>query len=274
MSRKIVWSYGGGKQSAAIAALIVRGKLPKPDAIVISDTERERSATWRYLDAVIAPALREIGLEVIRIPKSQFATVDLFSAKGDVLIPAYTTKPRTENYEIVINGNPQVFTQEYGGSKASPGKLPTYCSNEWKRRVVIRWMAANGYKPAEMWLGISTDEAHRMKNSDAKWVTHRYPLIDLLMSREDCKRVVAKTGWPEAPKSTCKMCPHLSDSTWYEMQQDDPQDFAEAVQIEREIQRKDANIFLHRSGQPLDQINFNYSLPGVFDGCDSGMCWT
>ena len=172
MSRKIVWSYGGGKQSAAIAALIVRGKLPKPDAIVISDTERERSATWRYLDAVIAPALREIGLEVVRIPKSQFATVDLFSAKGDVLIPAFTT-------------------QTNSGLTA---KLPTYCSNEWKRRVVIRWMAANGYKPAEMWLGISTDEAHRMKDSDTKWLTHRYPLIDLLMSREDCKRIVAEMG--------------------------------------------------------------------------------
>ena len=251
MRKPIVWSYGGGKQSAAIAALILRGQLPKPDAIVISDTERERSATWRYLDSVIAPALREIGLEVVRIPKSQFATVDLFSKKGDVLIPGFTTR-----------------------TKGKVAKLPTYCSNEWKRRVVIRWMTANRYKPAEMWLGISIDEADRMKDSDTGWLTHRYPLIDLLMSRDDCKRVVAEMGWPEAPKSTCKMCPHLSNSTWLEMQREDPQDFADAVVIEREIQRRDTKIFLHRSGQPLSQIDFNYSLPGVFDGCDSGMCWT
>ena len=250
--KKAIWSYGGGKQSAAIAALIVRGDLPKPDHIVMSDTERERSSTWRYLDAVIAPELSKMGLEVMRIPKSSFAAVDLFSKKGDVLIPAFTTK--TRNGEIA--------------------KLPTYCSNEWKRRVVMRWMRSRGIEKAEMWLGISTDEADRMKDSDVGWLTHRYPLIDLLMSRDDCKRVVTEMGWPEAPKSTCKMCPHLSNATWLEMQQEDPEDFAEAVRIEREIQQRDPNIYLHRSGQPLDQIDFSYGLAGMFDGCDSGMCWT
>lgn len=37
-----LWSCGGGTQSAAIAALIVRGDLPKPDLSIIVDTERER----------------------------------------------------------------------------------------------------------------------------------------------------------------------------------------------------------------------------------------
>lgn len=186
----------------------MRGDLPKPDHIVMSNTERERSSTFRYLDAVIQPALREIGLEVVVIPKSQFATVDLYSAKGDVLIPAFTT--RTKTGEVA--------------------KLPTYCSNEWKRRVIMRWMRSQGVERAEMWLGISTDEADRMKDSDVGWLTHCYPLIDLLMSRNDCKRVVAEVGWPEAPKSTCKMCPHLSNATWLEMQQEDPADCAALVE--------------------------------------------
>jgi hypothetical protein len=37
-----LWSCGGGTQSAAIAALIVRGDIRKPDLAVIVDTERER----------------------------------------------------------------------------------------------------------------------------------------------------------------------------------------------------------------------------------------
>jgi hypothetical protein len=45
----VVWSYGGGKQSVAIAALIVQGKLPKPDLIVMADTDANGhllGATW------------------------------------------------------------------------------------------------------------------------------------------------------------------------------------------------------------------------------------
>ena len=60
---KKIWSYGGGKQSAAIAALILQDRLPKPDLIVMADTGRERSSTWRYLDGVIGPSLDQVGLE-------------------------------------------------------------------------------------------------------------------------------------------------------------------------------------------------------------------
>lgn len=63
--RTELWSYGGGTQSAAIAALIVAGRLPRPDAVVIADTERERSTTWRYLEEVVAPTLRRIDLDVV-----------------------------------------------------------------------------------------------------------------------------------------------------------------------------------------------------------------
>jgi enterochelin esterase-like enzyme len=44
--RTQLWASGGGVQSAAIAALIVQGKL-RPDLAVIVDTEREQSTTRR-----------------------------------------------------------------------------------------------------------------------------------------------------------------------------------------------------------------------------------
>lgn len=247
--RRIVWSYGGGKQSAAIAALIIQSKLPKPDLIVMADTERERSSTWRYLRSVIRPALREIGLDIWIVPKSQYATVDLFSKSGDVLIPAFTTQ------------------------SGKVGMLNTYCSNEWKRRVIMRWLADYKFKPVEVWMGISTDEAHRMKTSDVQWLSHVYPLCDLGVSRNECIRVVQDMGWPPAPKSTCFMCPHLSDATWREMRQDDPEDFQKAIEIEAMIHLRDPEVYLHRSGVPLNQIRFNDGTFESFDGCDSGYCW-
>ena len=132
--RTQVWSCGGGTQSAAIAALIVQGRLPKPDLAVIVDTEREKSETWRYYDAVLRPVLAQAGVNLVRVLKSNHTKVDLFSGKGGTLLP--------------------VFTDQSG----SHSKLPAYCSGEWKRDVAMRWMRAQGVEQAVNWLGISLDE--------------------------------------------------------------------------------------------------------------------
>lgn len=67
--RTQIWNNGGGTQSAAIAALIVTGQLPTPDLAVIADTGRERSSTWDYLNAYIAPALASVGVQIHRVDK-------------------------------------------------------------------------------------------------------------------------------------------------------------------------------------------------------------
>lgn len=55
-----VWKYGGGTQSVAIAALILQGKLPRPEIAIIADTGKERSSTWQYMDEIVAPKLATI----------------------------------------------------------------------------------------------------------------------------------------------------------------------------------------------------------------------
>ena len=135
--RTQIWSSGGGVQSTAIAAMIVRGELEKPDLAVISDTERECSTTWEYLEDWVIPALAIVGVTMHRVRKSEFATVDLWR-NGDLLIPAFTT----------ANGR--------------VGKLPTFCSNEWKSRVVERWATrVHGVTAATLWIGFSADEEWR-----------------------------------------------------------------------------------------------------------------
>lgn len=144
--RTQIWSSGGGVQSAAIAALIVLGEL-RPDLAVIVDTEREQSTTWAYMDEVISPALAKIGFVLNRVLKSEYATVDLYGGSNgeSLLMP--------------------VFTNQSG----EIGKLPTFCSSEWKTRVVRRWATAQGCTEVDIWLGISSDEKHRMKASKGKW---------------------------------------------------------------------------------------------------------
>jgi hypothetical protein len=247
MQRTQIWSNGGGVQSAAIAALICMGEL-KPDLAVIVDTERELSTTWDYLENVTAPALKAAGVEICRVPKSQYATVDLMR-NDDVLIPAFTT----QGEDI--------------------GKLPTFCSNEWKQRVMRRWATEQGVTAADIWLGFSIDEMRRVTQPTGKW-QHRYPLLDKRMNRGDCMALVKRMGWPEPPRSSCWMCPNKTGSEWAWQKKNAPADFAKAVQFEQQIQVHDPDLWLSEATKPLDTVQFSDTDQlELFAGC-SGGCFT
>ena len=84
----------------------------------------------------------------------------------------------------------------------------------------------------ELWLGISTDEAIRMRTSRDRWIRNRYPLIESGMSRQDC------LAWWEArydrplERSACVGCPYQSRRRWVETKRRLPELFREAVEID------------------------------------------
>lgn len=253
MSERVqVWSSGGGVQSSAIAALIVSGKIDPPDIAMIADTEREASQVWNYLDDVIKPALADVGVEIVRIPKSDYATVDLYGTKGhDLLIPVH--------FDETGNGE--------------TGKLPTFCSNEWKQRVIRRY--ANERFPKsefDIWLGFSTDEMRRCKTPIGKW-QHRFPLIEQRMNRDECIALVENMGWGTPPRSSCWMCPNRSPREWLDLKQNYPGDWDSAVKFEKQIQEKDPDFFLHPACVPLEEVDLNERQTDMFN-CTSGYCFT
>ena len=87
----------------------------------------------------------------------------------------------------------------------------------------------------ELWLGISTDEAIRMKDSRDRWMANRYPLIEAGISRRDC------LDWWEArydrplERSACVACPFQSRQRWVETKRRWPELFAEAVEIDARL---------------------------------------
>ena len=251
-AKKQVWSSGGGVQSTAIAAMICAGKLPKPDLAVIADTGREYTPVFEYINAVVIPALWRSGVELHIAPHS-LATVDLWSGKdGDTLvIPAFT---------------------DQAGQR---GKLPKYCSQEWKTRVVQRFCRQHGITDADQWIGFTIDEMERMRvyREGASW-QHVYPLIDARMTRGDCLALIERMGWPPPPRSACWMCPFRSDDEWRLMLDESPGDFQLAVDFERAAQKRDPNVFLHRSCKPLDTVDFE-GEPDLFSKpCNAGGCFT
>ena len=64
----------------------------------------------------------------------------------------------------------------------------------------------------ELWLGISTDEAIRMKDSRDRWMTNRYPLIEAGMSRSDCADWWKERYDRPLERSACVACPFQSPS--------------------------------------------------------------
>jgi hypothetical protein len=255
--REVVWSYGGGVQSVRLLTLILEGKLPAPARIVMADTGRERQAVWDYTKELVIPALRSIGRRLEIVPHD-YAAVDLVAHNGDLVLPVYFSE----------NGQ--------------AGKLPTFCSDEWKQRPVRRYLREQGHGPGNpitMWFGMSLDEVGRMRKADVKWIDNYYPLCQdpaVRQRRHECAIGIRRFGWPVPPSSACWMCPNRDDPTWKEMRDHEPDDFGLAVRLERILTGAGwGDIYFHRSLKPLDAVDFEgpSQQPGLFDGCAT-WCWT
>lgn len=267
MSVVNIFSHGGGTQSAAITALIVQGKLPKPEFVCIVDTERERASTWEYLDSVIRPALRSVGLEVHRIQKSEWGSkpphgMDYLSHNGNtVLLPAFT------------NQNP-----------GSVGKLSGFCSNTWKvetRQRYQREVLGVKTKNARNWIGFSVDEARRatrmMAGQDYQNGLIYFPLIEgVPMRRTQSIQLVKDMGWPTPPRSACWNCPNQGDDEWRDLKLNSPEEFEFACKLEIEVQKKDPFCWFHKSCIPLGEVDLTKPQEDdLFErACSSGGCFT
>lgn len=252
-----VWQCGGGRQSTAIAALIVQGRLPLPDYAVMADTDRERTSTWEYMKAVLRPHLIEAGVNLVVVPKSEWTTVDVWAgADGKTcLLPVFTT---------------------FSGTLS---KLPVYCSSKWKSRPIQRFLKERlGLTKWVNWFGMSLDEMRRVRQRDDKGNLNWYPLIQgIPMRASECINLVVNImGWPEPPHSACAECPNQGNSEWRDMRKNWPADFERACLFDEWIRETDPTIFLHFSGVPLREANLE-AEPTAITGqltlsCDSGFC--
>ena len=229
---KIVWSSGGGIQSTAIAVLIWQGRLPKPDFAFMADVGFESERTIRYIDSVVKPRLREVGLEFNLVDSSNYVDVQLVDDKGNCNIPAFRRN-----------------------ADGSVDRLSTRCNGTWKQTVLRKWLRERGVEKCVDWVGISTDESRRAhKNTGLKWIQNAYPLIEMGLSRKDCVQNIKDAGWPMPLRSSCVICPLRTKFEWLRLKVDCPEDFERACDIEREIQRVAPGIFLTPQCRPLREV--------------------
>jgi len=239
-----VLSYGGGIQSVSMCVLVATEVLPRPEYIIFADTSREVDSTSRYMSEVMEPYLKTHDLK-IETASHDLATVDTHNKYGDIIMPVFTER----------------------------GKLPTYCSNEWKLRVVQRFLRSRGEKYATMWIGFSADETSRSAKQEInKGWTRTFPLRELGLTRTDCERVIQAAGLPLPLKSRCWCCPHQQDREWASLSSSDRD---KAIQLDKEIRDSDyrGTLFLHELRVPLDEALEEKTSDRPLRPCDSGMCF-
>jgi hypothetical protein len=237
------FSFGAGVQSTAMMLLIQHdpdllmgavGHLP--DVAFFADTGAEVQATHEHFD---------------RMARRGFPIPVRCVSNGSIL----GGSARTGNRSFV-----PLFTQNPDGSI---GKLMRKCTAEFKILPIERGIRAElGLKPRQrwpkegvaLWLGISTDEADRMKPNQNKTITNIYPLIELGWNRRDCLAYCDKHG-VRPPKSRCFMCPYIRD--WVAYREEAPWDFRRAIDFDASIRQPHAGFkgqaFIHRSCCPLEE---------------------
>lgn len=247
-----VLNYGGGIQSVALCVLIKRKVIEKPDFVVIADTSYECASTWSYLHEHTQPLLADIGLQVEIIPHS-LSRYDLTDKNGGLLIPMHT----------------------------STGQMRTFCSANWKRDVVNAYLESrHGIRDMVKWIGFSIDEARRAKlKPERKGITIRYPLLELHLSRQDCKALILSDGLPLPRRSRCWFCPHQSNAEWAELRDTSPAEWIGAVAFDADWRDAmptdvidDSRVYLHRSRVPLDQADLSRTS-GENRQCGMGTCF-
>jgi len=252
-------SLGAGVQSSTMALMAAAGEItPMPDAAIFADTGWEPGAVYEHL----AQLEKELPFPVYRVSAGNI--------RDDAIEKTNTTGQRFSSIP---------WHMLYDDGKAGIGRRQ--CTSEYKiaplQRKVRELLGGKTPKGGcRMWVGISTDEAARMKPSRVQYIVNTWPLIDLRMSRADCLAWLRRNGW-SAPKSSCIGCPFHSDAEWRSLT---PAEFADACAVDDAIRHPCNGIrgrqFMHRSLKPLCEVDLRTAEEAgqinMFDNECEGMC--
>ena len=261
-----VISLGAGVQSSTMAIMAAKGDFPKVDCAIFADTGYEPKAVYKYLEF-----LKKILPYPVYLVEKGNIRDDMLAAKG------------TTNFVVA-----PFFTQNKITGKK--GMVMRQCTNDYKIqpiRTKIRELCnvKKGKhfpkdKYVEQWIGISTDEAGRMKPARDKYILNRHPLIEAKMSRQDCINYLKKNDIPLPEKSACIVCPYHNDAYWHFMKTERPSEFADAVDFDKQVRnisrKEDEQLYSHRSCKPLDEVEFDKKETDkqldMFNNECEGMC--
>lgn len=262
-----ILSLGAGVQSTTMALMAAHGEIePMPDCAIFADTQAEPRAVYEHLDWLCSPNVLPFPVHCVTAGNLTDDLRAALAGKRFASVPFYTESERK------------------GG-----GRLRRQCTKEYKlypirrkARELLSLEAGRRPRPGsvKMWIGISTDEAARMKPSTVKYIENVYPLIDKRMSRGDCLEWLRRHDYPEPSKSACTYCPFHNNGLWRQMKLGDPEAWGAAVAVDDMIRNGINNtkerLYLHRSLKPLAEVDLStledHGQTNLFNNECEGLC--
>jgi hypothetical protein len=238
-----ILSLGAGVQSTTLALMAAHGDIgPMPDAAIFADTGDEPGPVYDHLRWLMSPNVLPFP---VHITTAGHLSEKLLEGDDEARIPFHV---------------------------GAGGLSKRQCTRNYKLKPIRRkvrellGVGPRGYiapGSVEMWVGISTDEAIRMKPSGCNFVVNRWPLLEARMSRGDCIEWMRRHGYPTPPKSSCVFCPYRRNDQWRDLRDNDPAGWAHAVRVDAKLREPDqitrfrGELYAHRSCVPLDQVDLS-----------------
>jgi hypothetical protein len=274
-----VISLGAGVQSSTLLLMADRGEIKIdgevviPKYAIVADTGNEPKKVYEWIEFIKTQVK---NIKIIESKKSDLVDDILNGIANDGKVPSVPF--------YTIKKDPVFKYNEPFGYETKKGKLMRHCTMDYKIRVVRREIrkqlgyTQHSYIPentVRLWMGISTDEVLRAKESQVKYIKNVFPLLDMEMSRNDCLNWFTNNNLPLPPKSACIICPFHSNEHWRDMKKNDPESWNMAVEFDKKIRKLpklDADIYLHRQCVPLDEAFLGVEQISMFDEECEGMC--
>ena len=263
MSVLRVLSLGAGVQSTTLALMAAHGEVgPMPDCAIFADTGDEPAAIYEHLRWLSSPNVLPFP---VHVASRGHLSERLFSGDDEARVP---------------------FHVGHGGL------AKRQCTRNYKLKPIRRkvrellGVGPRGYvRPGsvEQWIGISTDEAFRVRQSGFAFIRNRHPLIENGMNRRECKAWLAANGYPVPPKSACIYCPYQGDAQWLTRKEEQPAEFEQACIVDdrlrapEQVKRFHGKLYVHRSCVPLREVDFRtwaakVGQSDLFNNDCEGMC--
>jgi hypothetical protein len=256
-----ILSLGAGIQSTTMALMAAHGEIePMPDCSIFADTGWESKNTYEHLAWLRSANVLPFPVHIV--------------ANGNIR-HMLTTEEKDKFIAIPF------FLGDGGMGRRQ-------CTNEFKIRPLswkMRELLGKGRRDriapgtVEVWIGISTDEAHRVKPSRVQWQQNRWPLIEKGINRGDCRAWMKRHGYSEPPKSACIGCPFRSNEMWRKLRDESPEEWADALEVDRRIRtmgtlRNTENAqYMHTDRVPLDEADLRHDgQADLFGNECEGVC--
>lgn len=259
-----VLSLGAGVQSTTMALMAAHGEIaPMPDCAIFADTQWEPKGIYDHLRWLTSANVLPFPVHIVTRGSLRHHLLERGAGGASVRsVPFFIKRPDgeqgigmrqcTKNYKI--EPIRRYIRQEINGGKTPKGSV-------------------------QLWIGMSTDEAFRVKPSQVQYIVNRWPLIERNLSRNDCLQWLRRQGYPEPSKSSCLGCPYHSDAQWRAIRDGSPDEWQQTVADDKAIRvmpRMNGEQFMHRSLVPLDQVDLRThderGQPDLFLNECEGMC--